>query len=62
MITKQLIVGISGLMLTEEEREVLVHPKIHGIILFTRNYKDPEQLKALTHEMHRLRPQDPLKI
>lgn len=62
MLTKQLIIGISNLTLTKEEVEVLKHPKIHGVILFARNYKNPEQLKALTNEIHHLRSPNPLLI
>ncbi len=52
----QLIVGISGLELTAEEREVLMHPRIAGVILFGRNFQDKVQLKALNNEIHALRP------
>lgn len=58
----QLIVGIAGLALTPEEREVLLHPKIHGVILFARNYENPAKLQSLTQEIHALRPGNPLKI
>src|SRR3569832_909272 len=50
-----LMVGISGLTLTETEREILRHPLIGAVILFTRNYADVEQLQALTAEIHALR-------
>src|SRR3569623_1322769 len=50
-----LMVGISGLTLTETEREILRHPLIGAEILFTRNYADVEHLQALTAEIHALR-------
>jgi beta-N-acetylhexosaminidase len=48
----QLIVGIAGTTLTEEERVILRAPLIHGVILFTRNYTSPHQLKELCAEIH----------
>ncbi len=59
---QQLIVGIAGLAVSQEEKEVLVHPAIHGVILFSRNYQTPEGLTALSAKIHALRPNDPLKI
>ncbi|ODN41951.1 beta-N-acetylhexosaminidase [Piscirickettsia litoralis] len=46
-----LLVGIEGLELTREERQLLAHPLIGGVILFARNYSDPEQLVRLTAEV-----------
>lgn len=51
----QLIVGISGLVLTEEERTILRSPLIHGVILFARNYSHPAQLKELCTQLHSLK-------
>ncbi len=49
------MVGIRGTRLEAEERELLLHPQIGGVILFARNYDSPEQLAALTREIHALR-------
>jgi beta-N-acetylhexosaminidase len=46
---------IGGTVLTAEDREVLRHPLVGGLILFARNYTDPQQLKALCGELHRLK-------
>lgn len=56
-----LMIDIQGTALTDLDRERLCHPLVGGIILFTRNYTDPEQLQALTTEIHALR-QPPLLI
>ncbi|MFA9438351.1 beta-N-acetylhexosaminidase [Uliginosibacterium sp. sgz301328] len=46
---------VAGFSLTDAERETLCHPLVGGVILFTRNYQSPEQLEALTAEIHSLR-------
>lgn len=40
-------VDVEGLSLTEHERGRLRHPMTGMVILFTRNYRDREQLRAL---------------
>lgn len=55
MIERQLVVDVEGLALTAEDRELLMHPAIDGVILFARNYSDPQQLQALTQEIASLR-------
>ncbi len=56
-----LMIDIAGSRLSDLDRERLCHPLVGGIILFARNYADPEQLAALTAEIHALR-QPPLLI
>jgi beta-N-acetylhexosaminidase len=50
-----LIVDLEGETLTPAERERLRHPLIGGVILFTRNYQNPQQLEELVREIHNLR-------
>ena len=50
-----LMIDIAGLELSDADRERLSHPLVGGVILFARNYHAPEQLAALTHEIHALR-------
>ncbi|WP_394176465.1 beta-N-acetylhexosaminidase [Thalassotalea litorea] len=46
-----LMVDVAGLELTSQDREILSHPSVGGIILFTRNYQNPEQLCQLTADI-----------
>lgn len=46
---------VAGFSLTAEERERLLHPAVGGVILFRRNYENPEQVAALCREIHGLR-------
>lgn len=49
------MVGIPGTALDPDDRELLAHPAIGGVILFDRNYENPPQLAALTEAIHALR-------
>ena len=49
------VVDIEGTRLTDTERRRLAHPRVGMAILFARNYESPEQLRALTAEIHGLR-------
>jgi beta-N-acetylhexosaminidase len=56
-----LMVDVAGKALTPEDREVLGHPLVGSVILFTRNYDNPEQLAALVDEI-RARRSPPLLV
>lgn len=55
------MLDIEGTELNENDIRRLQHPLVGGIILFSRNYQSPEQLKALTAAIHKVR-QPPLLI
>lgn len=50
-----LMLGVAGFELTDVERDRLLHPLVGGVILFTRNYQTPGQLKALTQSIAAVR-------
>ena len=50
-----LMVDVAGLELTPEDREVLRHPLVGSVILFTRNYASSEQLSRLVADIHAVR-------
>jgi beta-N-acetylhexosaminidase len=52
---------VAGTELTADDLEVLRHPLVGGVILFTRNYRDPGQLSALVSAIHAAR-QPPLIV
>jgi beta-N-acetylhexosaminidase len=49
------VIDALGPVLTDEDRERLRHPAAGAVILFSRNYENPEQLAALVEEIKRLR-------
>jgi beta-N-acetylhexosaminidase len=50
-----LMVDVDGLELTPEDREVLRHPLVGSVILFTRNFASSEQLSKLVADIHSVR-------
>ena len=47
-----LMIDLQGTSVTAQDAELLRHPLVGGVILFTRNYADPEQLTQLVAAIH----------
>lgn len=56
-----IMMDVLGTSLTEEDKELLNHPLVGGLILFTRNFQSPEQLSELVRNI-RLFARKPLLI
>jgi beta-N-acetylhexosaminidase len=56
------MLDLRGLELDAEEKEMLRHPGVGGVILFARNFESARQLIALTGAIRALRPDDALLI
>ncbi|MCX7896608.1 MAG: beta-N-acetylhexosaminidase [Rhodocyclaceae bacterium] len=56
-----LMIDLAGVDLEPAEREMLRHPLVGGVILFSRNYQDRQQLLRLTAQLRALR-EPPLLI
>jgi beta-N-acetylhexosaminidase len=49
------MLDVAGKALTDDDRDLLLHPAVGGVILFSRNYESPAQVAALVSEIHALR-------
>ncbi len=49
------MLDVAGTGLDDGERKRLAHPQVGGVVLFGRNYDNPQQLEALCTEIHGLR-------
>lgn len=54
------MMDLEGLELSMEERQTLCHPQVAGVLLFSRNYQDRDQLQGLVQDIRSVR--DPLLI
>ncbi|MDB4826411.1 beta-N-acetylhexosaminidase [Gammaproteobacteria bacterium] len=51
----QLMISVEGTTLDSQSRHRLLHPDVGGVILFSRNYENRQQLIELIQEIHDLR-------
>jgi beta-N-acetylhexosaminidase len=49
------MVDLAGIALEPGERDLLAHPQVGSVILFTRNYESPAQLARLVADVHAVR-------
>jgi beta-N-acetylhexosaminidase len=61
-MTKQffgaIMLDVAGLTLTEHEKNIINHPNTGAVILFSRNYENPEQVTALINSIRAARNGD----
>ena len=49
------MMDLKGFDIDPQELEMLKHPLVGGVILFTRNYQSPEQISRLVADIHKVR-------
>ncbi len=57
MLLGPLMTDLSGLTLTPDDKEIIKHPQLGGLILFSKNYENSRQLKSLILEIQSIRPE-----
>ncbi|MGZ3690168.1 MAG: beta-N-acetylhexosaminidase [Pseudobdellovibrio sp.] len=61
LIGQQLIIGLSGHSLTNDEKKFIVENNIGGVVFFARNLAEPKQIRDLCAEIQSLRHRMPEK-
>jgi beta-N-acetylhexosaminidase len=57
LIGQHVLIGVSGLALTDAEKKFITQNNISGVVLFSRNISEPKQLRELCAEIQSLRHQ-----
>ncbi len=52
-----ILIDLEGFEISPSEQKLLLHPYCTGIILFSRNYQNLQQLRSLTTHIRQLKPQ-----
>ena len=60
-LTGPVMMDIAGTELTPEDKQLLAHPNVGGLILFSRNYQSPQQVSELCQQI-RLAAQAPILL
>jgi len=55
VIGQHMLIGVSGHTLTHDEKKFIVENNISGVVLFSRNLSNPEQIRNLCAEIQSLR-------
>ena len=50
-----IIISVPNTELSEKDRKVLEHPMIGGVILFSENFINKEQLSVLVHSIKKIK-------
>ena len=53
-----IMLDVLGTSLTQEDKELLQHPLVGGLILFTRNFESVAQISALVADIRQVAHQD----